>query len=105
MDYGQEEAAACKGADPRQYLVMTERFLKATPRATSPASRSVEIEWGNDKGRFVPNKKEGTRRTLPAQLATARHGLPRAGGTGLHRRKNSPSSETDARSNIKANTA
>jgi len=75
MDYGQEEAAAVQGADPRQYLVMTERFLD-DGKGNLAGLEIVDIEWGKDEqGRFVPKKKEGTRRTLPAQLVTLAMGF------------------------------
>ncbi len=75
MDYGQEEAAAVQGADPRQYLVMTERFLD-DGKGNVAGLEIVDIEWGKDaQGRFAPIKKEGTRRTLPAQLVTLAMGF------------------------------
>lgn len=75
MDYGQEEAAAVQGADPRTYLVMTERFV-ADEQGNLAGLEIVEIEWGkNEAGQFVPQKKEGTRRTLPAQLVTLAMGF------------------------------
>jgi glutamate synthase (NADPH) small chain len=98
MDYGQEEAAALQGADPRQYLVMTERFVDDGD-GNLAGLEIVEIEWGKDEqGRFVPKKKEGTRRTIPAQLVALAMGFlgPEQTVTeqlGL---------ETDPRSNIKA---
>ena len=98
MDYGQEEAAALQGEDPRTYLVMTERFISDN-NGNLAGLDIVEIEWGkNDAGQFVPIKKEGTRRTIPAQLATLAMGFLGPDQT--------PVSElglaTDPRSNIKA---
>ncbi len=98
MDYGQEEAAALQGEDPRTYLVMTERFI-SDDNGNLAGLDIVEIEWGkNDAGQFVPIKKEGTRRTIPAQLATLAMGFLGPDQT--------PVSElglaTDPRSNIKA---
>ena len=75
LDYGQEEAAAKQGADPRQYLVMTERFLD-DGNGNLAGLELVDIEWQKDEdGRFVPQKKEGSRRTLPAQLVTLAMGF------------------------------
>jgi len=75
MDYGQEEAAALQGEDPRQYLVMTERFLD-DGKGNLTGLDIVDIEWGKDEqGRFVPKKKEGTQRTIPAQLVTLAMGF------------------------------
>ena len=44
MDYGQEEAAAIQGADPRHYLVQTKRFIKDEAGNLS-GLEIVEIEW------------------------------------------------------------
>ncbi len=75
MDYGQEEAAALQGEDPRVYLVMTERFLD-DGNGNLDGIEIVDIEWGkDDQGRFVPKKLEDTRRVLPAQLVTLAMGF------------------------------
>ncbi|QYY35701.1 glutamate synthase subunit beta [Ruficoccus sp. ZRK36] len=75
MDYGQEEAAAIQGEDPRQYLVMSERFLD-DGNGNLTGIEIVNIEWGkDDQGRFVPKKLDDTRRTIPAQLATLAMGF------------------------------
>ena len=98
LDYGQEEAKALQGEDPRQYLVMTERFID-DGNGNLAGLEIIEIEWGkDDNGRFVPMKKEDTRRTIPAQLATLAMGFlgpeqPVVSQMGM---------TTDARSNIKA---
>ena len=98
MDYGQEEAAALQGADPRKYMVMTERFIAdADGRLTG--LEIIEIEWGkNDAGQFIPIKKEDTRRTLPAQLATLAMGFLGPEEVGFQQL----GLDTDPRSNIKA---
>ncbi|NDV61331.1 glutamate synthase subunit beta [Puniceicoccales bacterium CK1056] len=98
MDYGQEEAAALQGEDPRQYLVMTERFLD-DGNGNLTGLEIIEIEWGKDEqGRFVPNKKEDTRRTIPAQLVTLAMGFLGPDQEVVEEL----SLETDPRSNIKA---
>lgn len=75
MDYGQEEAAALQGEDPRRYLVMTERFVD-DGNGNLAGLEIVDIEWGkDDQGRFVPQKKEETKRVIPAQLATLAMGF------------------------------
>jgi glutamate synthase (NADPH/NADH) small chain len=75
MDYGQEEAAALQGQDPREYLVMTERFID-DGNGNLAGLELVNIEWGkDDQGRFVPKKLEDTRRTIPAQLVTLAMGF------------------------------
>jgi glutamate synthase (NADPH/NADH) small chain len=68
MDYGQEEAAAIFGADPRQYLVTAKRFLD-DGRGAVEAIEIVNVEWVKDeKGRFSPKEVAGTEKVLPAQL-------------------------------------
>jgi glutamate synthase (NADPH/NADH) small chain len=98
MDYGQEEAAAVQGADPREYLVMTKQFLK-DGNGTLTGLEIVNIEWekGED-GRVTPVEQEGTLRVIPCELALLAMGFlgPEQGIVekfGL---------ETDARSNVKA---
>jgi len=98
MDYGQEEAAAVQGADPRQYLIQTKRFIKGADGDLT-GIEICEIEWGRDEqGRFVPNEKPGTARTLPAQLVLLAMGFlgPEQEIIGQF------ALETDARSNVKA---
>ena len=98
MDYGQEEAAALQGEDPRQYLVMTERFID-DGNGNLAGLEIIDIEWGKDEqGRFVPKKKEDTRRTIPAQLATLAMGFLGPEEHGFNELR----LETDPRSNIKA---
>jgi len=97
-DYGQEEAAAVQGEDPRSFLVMTKRFLTDDEGLVS-GLEIVDITWDkDDQGRFVPKETEGTIRTIPAQLVLLAMGFlgPEEGIVeqfGL---------ETDARSNVKA---
>jgi glutamate synthase (NADPH/NADH) small chain len=68
MDYGQEEAAAVQGGDPRQYLVQTKRFIKDAAGNLS-GLEICDIEWAKDvQGRFTPSEKAGSARIIPAQL-------------------------------------
>jgi glutamate synthase (NADPH/NADH) small chain len=68
MDYGQEEAAAKFGADPRIYLTTATKF-ESDENGQVKAIHLVNIEWGkNDKGQFVPKNVPGTERAVPAQL-------------------------------------
>jgi glutamate synthase (NADPH) small chain len=68
LDYGQEEAKALQGEDPRKYLVMTKRFVKDAD-GNLTGIEVVDITWGKDEsGRFSPIETPGTLRTLPAQL-------------------------------------
>jgi glutamate synthase (NADPH/NADH) small chain len=98
MDYGQEEAAARYGSDPRVYLTTVKKF-SADANGRVESLVTVEIKWGkNDKGQFVPQEQPGTEQTRPAQLVLLAMGFlgPEQGvlkALGL---------ETDGRSNIKA---
>ena len=68
MDYGQEEAAALFGADPRQYLVNTRRFTGDEAGRVKELA-IFEVDWGKDaQGRFVPKERPGTERVIPADL-------------------------------------
>jgi len=68
MDYGQEEAAAKQGGDPRQYEVTAKRFI-AGPDGNLSSVEITNISWEQDeKGRFVPREVEGTTRVIPAEL-------------------------------------
>ena len=68
MDYGQEEAAALWGADPRRYLINTRRLIgDDTGRVT--AIETVEIEWVHGaSGRPEMCEREGTEKVLDADL-------------------------------------
>ena len=98
MDYGQEEAAAIQGRDPRHYLVQTKRFIKDEAGKLT-GLEIVEIEWAKDEqGRFMPQDMPGTLRVIPCQLA-----LLAMGFTGPETEVVEKFAlETDARSNIKA---
>ncbi|MGA2051996.1 MAG: glutamate synthase subunit beta [Opitutales bacterium] len=67
LDYGQEEAAARFGADPRQYLVTATKFVGESGHVSG--LELVNVEWKkNDKGQFGPQTVAGTARVIPAQL-------------------------------------
>jgi len=98
MDYGQEEAAARYGADPRVYLTTVKKFnADASGRVESLVT--VEIKWTkNEKGQFVPQEQPGTEKTRPAQLV-----LLAMGFLGPEQALvKALALDTDARSNIKA---
>ena len=98
MDYGQEEAAAKFGADPRVYLTTVKKFI-GDAQGVLKEIVTVEIKWEkNDKGQFIPKEQPGTEKTRPAQLVLLAMGFlgPEQAlikEIGL---------ETDPRSNIKA---
>lgn len=68
MDYGQEEAAAKFGDDPRVYLTTATHF-EGDADGNVKAVHVVNVEWKKDeKGNFGPQKIPGTEKVLPAQL-------------------------------------
>src|SRR5215471_7458007 len=68
LDYGQEEAAAKFGADPRIYLTTAKNF-NADAHGHVKEVLTVQIQWErNDKGQFVPKEVPGTEKVIPAQL-------------------------------------
>jgi len=68
MDYGQEEAAAKFGDDPRVYQTTVKKFVADANGAVKQLI-TVQIKWEkNDKGQMIPVEQPGTEQTLPAQL-------------------------------------
>jgi glutamate synthase (NADPH) small chain len=68
LDYGQEEAAAKFGADPRVYLTTATKF-EGDSHGHVKAVHAVQVQWEwNDKGQFTPKQVPGTEKVLPAQL-------------------------------------
>ncbi len=98
LDYGQEEAAAAYGSDPRVYLTTAKKFL-TDDQGNVSGVHLVEIRWErNDKGQFTPVDVPGTDRVVPAQIVLLAMGFvgpeqPLLESLGLER---------DPRSNIKA---
>jgi glutamate synthase (NADPH/NADH) small chain len=98
LDYGQEEAAAKYGADPRVYLTTATKFV-GDAAGNLTAVHTVQVSWQkNDKGQFIPVPVPGTEMVRPAGLVLLAMGflgpeqaLPQSLGL-----------ETDQRSNIKA---
>ena len=77
LDYGQEEAAAKFGADPRTYLTTVKRFVGDAQGALKELV-TVQIEWQkNEKGQFVPVEVPGTRAHASGAAGAAGDGLPR----------------------------
>jgi glutamate synthase (NADPH) small chain len=67
VDYGQEEAAAVQGEDPRKYAMMTKKFL-SDDQGELCAVEVSSVEWVKVDGRFVPQPLAGTEQIYPAQL-------------------------------------
>jgi glutamate synthase (NADPH/NADH) small chain len=98
MDYGQEEAAAKYGADPRIYLTTVKKFI-GDDAGNVKELVTVEITWEkNDKGQFIPKEVPGTEKTRPAQLVLLAMGFLGPEQALVKDLK----LETDPRSNVKA---
>lgn len=68
LDYGQEEAAAKFGADPRVYLTTAKKFV-GDDHGHVKEAHLVQIQWEkNEKGQFVPKEVPGTEQVRPVQL-------------------------------------
>jgi glutamate synthase (NADPH/NADH) small chain len=95
MDYGQEEAAALWGADPRRYSVNTRRLV-GNDEGLVTAIETVEIDWvRGESGRMEMCEKPGTEQVLSADLVLLALGftgpqpeLPTAFGCKLDNRGN-----------------
>ena len=68
LDYGQEEAAAKFGADPRTYLTTVKKFVGDAQGQLQEAV-TVNVSWErNAAGQMVPVEIPGTEQARPAQL-------------------------------------
>ena len=98
LDYGQEEAAARFGADPRVYLTTAKRFV-SDDHGQVKAVHTVQVQWErNEKGQWMPKEVPGTEQVRPAQLILLAMGFlgpeqPLLDALGVER---------DPRTNIKA---
>jgi glutamate synthase (NADPH/NADH) small chain len=98
VDYGQEEAAARFGADPRTYLTTATKF-EGDAHGHVKGVHTVQVEWTkNDKGQLAPRNVPGSEKVLPAQLVLLAMGFlgpeqPLLESLGIER---------DARSNARA---
>jgi len=98
QDYGQEEAEAKFGDDPRVYLTTATKF-EGDENGNVSAVETVQVSWEkNETGQFVPKPVPGTNKVLSAQLVLLAMGFlgpeqPLLDELGVDR---------DARTNIKA---
>jgi len=98
LDYGQEEAEAKFGADPRIYLTTATRF-ESDAQDHVKAVHTVLVKWEkNEKGQFIPKNVPGSEKVLPAQLVLLAMGFlgpeqPLIEALGVDR---------DARTNVRA---
>jgi glutamate synthase (NADPH/NADH) small chain len=68
LDYGQAEAAALFGGDPRRYSITTQRFV-GDERGRVQEAHTVQVEWVSEDG-SRPTMREipGTEQVWPVQL-------------------------------------
>ena len=98
LDYGQEEAAAKFGGDPRVYLTTAKKFVGDDAGCVKEV-HTVQIEWKrNEKGQFTAAEVAGTEQARPAQLVLLAMGFIGPEQTLLEQL----AIERDARTNIKA---
>jgi glutamate synthase (NADPH/NADH) small chain len=69
VDYGQEEAAAVFGRDPRHYAIMSKKFV-GDENGHVRELHTVQIEWvtGDNGSRPTPKEIPGTEKVWPVQL-------------------------------------
>jgi glutamate synthase (NADPH/NADH) small chain len=68
LDYGQEEATARFGADPRTYLIMTENFV-GDDQGHVKELHTVDVEWVRaENGGLFPKRIPGTEKVWQADL-------------------------------------
>jgi glutamate synthase (NADPH/NADH) small chain len=98
LDYGQEEAKAQFGDDPRIYLRTAKKFV-GDENGRVQAAHLVQVQWErNDKGQFVPKEIPGTEQVRPVQLVLLAMGFLGPEQSLLDQL----SVERDPRTNIKA---
>jgi len=98
VDYGQEEAEAKQGADPRVYLTTSTHF-EDDGQGRVKAVHTVQVQWTrNEQGQFIPKPVPGTEKVLPAQLVLLAMGFLGPEQPLLENLK----LERDPRSNVKA---
>ncbi|MCH6258577.1 glutamate synthase subunit beta [Puniceicoccaceae bacterium K14] len=68
VDYGQEEAIAVQGEDPRTYLIMTKKFV-GDEDGNLKEVHTVKIKWEtNPEGHMVPVEVPGSEEIIKAEL-------------------------------------
>jgi len=97
-DYGQEEAIALTGEDPRTWLTTAKRFV-GDENGRVKEVHTVSVCWEKDSaGRMVPLEVKGSEKVWPAELVLLAMGFLGPEDTALA----SSGIERDPRSNVKA---
>jgi glutamate synthase (NADPH/NADH) small chain len=98
LDYGQEEAAAIFGADPRLYCISTKKIV-GDNNGHVEEIHTVKVKWEKDgNGRMVPQEIPGSEQIWPAQLVLLAMGFLGPEDNLLKKL----GIELDARNNVKA---
>ncbi len=98
VDYGQEEAIALYGKDPREYCITTKKMV-SDDNGNIKEVHTVKVEWKkDDSGRFIPVEIPGTEKVWAADLVLLAMGFLGPEEAVL----NSIGVEKDQRSNAKA---
>ncbi len=97
LDYGQEEAMAVFGDDPRKYATLTKRF-EGDEKGNVKGLHTVRIEWKKGADGMKFEELPGTEQFWPARLVLLALGFLGPEG----RLADKMGLEKDARSNIKA---
>jgi glutamate synthase (NADPH/NADH) small chain len=98
LDYGQEEAKARFGADPRVYLTTGEKFV-GDDAGQVKELHIYDVQWTkNAQGAFIPKRVAGTERMLKTDLVLLAMGFLGPEETVLEQLR----VEQDSRSNAKA---
>ena len=90
LDYGQEEAKARFGADPRTYLTDGQKFVGDAEGRSQESARCIDVEWRRDeKGAFTPKRVPGTDQVLAGHLVLLAMGFlgPEADSADATRRR------------------
>ncbi len=80
-DYGQEEAAAVFGSDPRRYCTTVKEFIKGEDNKLT-AVKTVRLEFVKDSetGRIIPKEIEGSEEIISCELCLIAAGFLGAQG-------------------------
>lgn len=98
VDYGQEEAKALFGKDPREFGITAKKFV-GDDTAHLKEVHTIQIEWKKDaNGRFGPVEIPGTEKVWPCQLVLLAMGFLGPEDTVITQL----GLERDVRSNVKA---
>ncbi|MBC8080550.1 MAG: glutamate synthase subunit beta [Gorillibacterium sp.] len=101
MDYGQEEAAALYGSDPREYLINSQKFV-GDEQGHVAELHTIRVVWKKDAhGRMIPVEVPGSERIFPAQLVLLAMGFTGPENPVLEQL----GVERDERTNVKAEYA